>query len=98
MAIWSSGAQSGGQRVLDRCHRGHTVGDVYRAVKLTGEAGLRANVDFIFALPGEEEKDVKETLGVITDLVALGAKMHAHTFVSLPGTPFSKAPSGSVTE
>ncbi|PMP68522.1 MAG: TIGR04013 family B12-binding domain/radical SAM domain-containing protein, partial [Thermodesulfobacterium geofontis] len=47
------GAQSGSNRILELCKRGHTVEDVYRAVKLTIKAGLKAKVDFIFGLPGE---------------------------------------------
>ncbi len=92
------GAQSGSQRVLDLCHRGHTTEDIYRAVRLTLEAGLMANVDFIFGLPGEREDDAKKTMGVMEDLVAMGARIHAHTFVPLPGTPFSSREPGGATE
>jgi B12-binding domain/radical SAM domain protein len=90
------GAQSGSQRILDLCHRGHTVEDVYRAVELTLKAGLKANVDFIFGLPGENEEDIKLTIKVINDLVKMGARIHAHTFMPLPQTPFAKAPAGKV--
>ncbi len=84
------GAQSGSQRILDMCHRQHSVEDVYNAVRLTRKAGLRANVDFIFGLPGETEKDVEITLKVIKDLVKMGAKIHVHAFMPLPQTPFAK--------
>jgi B12-binding domain/radical SAM domain protein len=90
------GAQSGSQRILDLCHRGHTVEDIYRAVELTLKAGLKANVDFIFGLPGENEEDIKLTIKVINDLVKMGARIHAHTFMPLPQTPFAKAPAGKV--
>lgn len=82
------GAQSGSQKVLDNCNRGHTVDDIYNAVNYTINAGLKANVDFIFGLPNERKEDVQDTLNVIDDLIQLGARIHAHTFIPLPGTPF----------
>jgi len=85
------GAQSGSQRILDACRRQHTVEDVYRAVELTRAAGLGANVDFIFGLPGEEEDDMAATLRAIEDLAGLGARIHAHTFLPLPQTAFAAA-------
>ena len=90
------GAQSGSQRILELCHRGHTVEDVYRAVELTLKAGLKANVDFIFGLPGETEEDIKLTIKVMSDLVKMGARIHAHTFIPLPQTPFAEAPPGKI--
>lgn len=91
------GAQSGSQRILDLCHRGHTVEDVYKAVELTIKAGLKANVDFIFGLPGETQEDIRLTIKVMNDLVRMGARIHAHTFLPLPQTPFAKAPAGRVS-
>ncbi len=90
------GAQSGSQRILNLCHRGHTVEDIYNAVKLTLKAGLKANIDFIFGLPEETEEDIQETINVIKDLVKMGAKIHAHTFIPLPQTPFAQAPAGKI--
>ena len=84
------GAQSGSQRVLELCHRGHGVEDIYQAVELTLKSGLKANVDFIFGLPGEEEEDVRKTLEVMEDLMRMGARIHAHFFLPLPGTPFAR--------
>lgn len=90
------GAQSGSQRILDLSHRAHTVEDVYKAVELTLKYNLKANVDFIFGLPYEEEKDIEETVRFIEELVKMGAKVHAHTFMPLPGTPFAKFPPGKI--
>jgi radical SAM superfamily enzyme YgiQ (UPF0313 family) len=90
------GAQSGSQRILDSCHRGHTVSDIYHAVELTIASGLKANVDFIFGLPGEQEEDVQQTVSVINDLVKRGARIHAHTFMPLPQTPFARSPAGKI--
>jgi len=85
------GGQSGSQRMLDLCNRGHTVENIYEAVKITKECGLSANVDFIFGLPQENEEDRRDTRQVIKDLIVMGAKIHLHTFIPLPKTPFSSA-------
>ncbi|MEO0253866.1 MAG: TIGR04013 family B12-binding domain/radical SAM domain-containing protein [candidate division WOR-3 bacterium] len=92
------GAQSGSQRILDLCNRGHTVEDVYNAVKITLKSGLKANVDFIFGLPGETEEDINLTIKVIEDLTRMGAYIHTHAFIPLPQTPFAKSPPKGVNE
>lgn len=90
------GAQSGSERILESVHRGHSVGDIYRATELTIKSGFKANVDFIFGLPQETEKDIKETIKVINDLINMGARIHAHTFIPLPQTPFVRKPPGKI--
>jgi B12-binding domain/radical SAM domain protein len=90
------GAQSGSDRVLDLMHRGHRVEDVHRAVEIVTRAGLVANVDVIFGLPGETAEDVKLTLRMMEHLTARGARIHSHTFMPLAGTPLAAAPSGTV--
>ncbi len=90
------GAQSGSEKILKLCKRGHTVEDVYRAVKLTLKAGLKAKVDFIFGLPGEEKEDIKATIKVMEDLAKMGAIIHAHTFMPLPQTPFAYKKPGKI--
>ena len=92
------GAQSGSQKVLDSCHRGHSVEDVYTAVELTLEAKLKANVDFIFGLPNETTEDVQMTINVMEDLVKMGARIHAHSFMPLPMTPFAREPARKLEE
>lgn len=82
------GAQSGSQRVLDYIQRGHDIESIYQAVEATYQAGLKVNVDFIFGLPGENDEDILSTLKVIKDLNKSGARIHAHTFIPLPQTPF----------
>jgi B12-binding domain/radical SAM domain protein len=90
------GAQSGSERMLRLSHRGHTVEDIYRAVRLAVKANFTANVDFIFGLPGETEEDMLLTIKVMRDLIRMGARIHAHTFVPLPQTPFMKSPPGKI--
>ena len=91
------GAQSGSPRMLEQCRRAHSLEDVYRAARLTVGAGLKAYIDFILGLPGEEEEDVRQSLAMMKDLAALGAQVHAHTFMPLPMTPFAHQAPGTVS-
>ncbi|KKK43228.1 hypothetical protein LCGC14_0731770 [marine sediment metagenome] len=92
------GAQSGSQKVLDLCHRGHSIEDIYNAVELTIKNNLEINVDFIFGLPGENPEDVNLTIKMMKELTAQGARIHAHAFIPLPQTPFSKKPVTKISE
>ncbi|GAA0460158.1 B12-binding domain-containing radical SAM protein [Actinoplanes capillaceus] len=90
------GAQSGSDRVLDAAKRGHGVEEVMRAARLGIEEGFRINVDMIFGMPGENQADVEDSLTLARELADLGARIHAHTFMPLPGTPWRDAPPGDV--
>jgi B12-binding domain/radical SAM domain protein len=83
------GAQSGSQRILNSCNRGHSVEDVYKAVSLTIKNGFLANVDFIFNLPNETDEDLNLTINFMKELSDMGAKIHTHTFMPLPLTVFA---------
>jgi B12-binding domain/radical SAM domain protein len=91
------GAQSGSQRMLDRCHRSHTVEDILSAVTLSRKRGYKVIVDFIFGLPGEDEKDRRESLVLMKQVTRMGARIHPHIFAPLPQTAFSKAPPGGIS-
>ena len=86
------GAQSGSQRMLDFCNRGHSVEDVYTAVELSSKFDILPNVDFIFGLPGENEEDREKTIECMEDLIDMGARIHAHFFIPMPGTPLANSP------
>lgn len=90
------GAQSGSQRMLNACHRSHTVENVLEAVSLARKCGYKVIVDFIFGLPGETLQDRHESLEVMKYVVRLGARIHPHIFAPLPQTAFSKEPPGSI--
>ncbi|MGQ9472982.1 MAG: TIGR04013 family B12-binding domain/radical SAM domain-containing protein [Candidatus Caldatribacteriaceae bacterium] len=83
------GAQSGSNQVLARMHRQHTKEDVIRAVELSLQAGFKVNVDFLFGCPDENEAEEEENLSTVLTLSRMGAKIHAHIFMPLPGTPWS---------
>ncbi|MEW6355378.1 MAG: TIGR04013 family B12-binding domain/radical SAM domain-containing protein [Planctomycetota bacterium] len=87
------GAQSGSQAVLDRMKRWHTVDDVIRAVQIIVKHGFVPSVDFLFGLPGETEADEGATLDLMLRLADMGAQIHSHTFIPLPGTPLAEFPS-----
>jgi radical SAM superfamily enzyme YgiQ (UPF0313 family) len=90
------GGQSGSARLLAALGRGHGVEDVERAAALAREAGLGADVDLVFGLPGEEEEDREATRALSRRLAALGARVHAHAFMPLPGTPWAAERPGTI--
>ena len=90
------GAQTGSDRLLRALRRSHTVADIHRAAETIAAGGLTPIVDLIFGLPEEEAEDVAATLRLMEDLVAMGAVLHTHTFMPLPGTPLENAPPGRV--
>ncbi|MBN1518232.1 TIGR04013 family B12-binding domain/radical SAM domain-containing protein [Candidatus Sumerlaeota bacterium] len=90
------GAQSGSERMLERSMRGHDAESVRRACRVALEHGFQPNVDFIFGIPGETEEDRRLSLVLARELAALGARIHGHTFMPLPGTPFRNQPPGNV--
>jgi B12-binding domain/radical SAM domain protein len=85
------GGQSGSDRVLEQTRRGHTVADVVRAVSLSVAAGFQPDVDFLLGLPGETPDDRVASMKLAEDLVAMGARIHSHAFMPLPGTPLRDA-------
>jgi len=92
------GGQSGSDAVLAANERGHDAASVERAVALCLEHGFVPHVDFLFGLPGEGPADVEATLRTMDRLVARGARVHGHTFLPLPGTPWRKAAPGALTD
>jgi B12-binding domain/radical SAM domain protein len=85
------GAQSGSERVLEAMRRGHGVADVERAVRVALEAGFRPEVDMLLGFPGETRADRDASLRLARRLVAMGARIHSHAMLPLPGTPMRDA-------
>ncbi len=82
------GGQSGSDRVLRLLGRGHTVADVVAAARNAAGAGLRPHVDVIFGIPGETPDEQAATVELCRELHrGFGARIHAHYFHPLPGTP-----------
>lgn len=80
------GAQSGSNRMLQLMRRGHTVEDVLKACDLLVQHGFVPAVDMIFGLPYEDEEDLLASVGLMEKLSSMGAKIHAHYFLPLPGS------------
>lgn len=90
------GGQSGSERILERSRRGHDVESIVRAVRNAVQGGFLPNVDFILGLPDETLEDLQATVALMERLSELGARVHGHTFMPLPGTPFRDSPPGRV--
>jgi B12-binding domain/radical SAM domain protein len=85
------GGQSGSDRILEETRRGHSVDDVIRAVELAVAARFEPDVDFLLGLPGETEADRVLSMSLADRLVTMGARIHSHAFMPLPGTPLRDA-------
>ena len=91
------GAQSGSQRMLDACHRGHDVACILNAVTQARKSGYAVIIDFILGLPGETPEDARQTAAVIREVARMGARIHPHAFVPLPHTAFASEPPGIIS-
>lgn len=91
------GAQTGSDALLEKLGRGHDAGAVLRAARLCSASGIRPVIDFIFGLPGETPADEEATISLIEALLPLGAKVHAHSFMPLPGTPLAGSEPPAIT-
>jgi len=86
------GAQSGSDRILNIMNRGHDVNTIHHAIDITLATGFTPRVDVMFNLPHETTEDQAQTMQLIKELTRKGAKINAHTFMPLPGTPFAQEP------
>src|SRR5262249_14887772 len=85
------GGQSGSDRVLEATRRGHTTDDVVRAVENAIAMGFRPDGDFLFGLPGETRADRAPSIALAERIVGMGARVHTHASLPLPGTPLRDA-------
>jgi radical SAM superfamily enzyme YgiQ (UPF0313 family) len=53
-------------------------------------------VDFIAGLPGETPEDAAASRALMQRVADLGARVHAHAFMPLPGTPWQREAPGEV--
>ncbi len=83
------GAQSGDPSMLQRMDRGHDVEDVRKACSLVKSFGIRPVVDFILGLPNETREQMTRSVEFMEELAEQGARIHAHTFMPLPGSPWA---------
>lgn len=83
------GAQSGNPRMLEIMRRGHSVEDVRKACRALVERGFESVVDFIVGLPGESIDAMNESAAFMEELGEMGVRLHVHTFMPLPGSPWA---------
>jgi|SRR3989344_1334869 len=56
------GIESGNQKILDLINKGTTIIQIENAVKMSKEAGIETFGFFMFGLPGETEKTMRDTI------------------------------------
>ena len=88
------GAQSGSDALLSRLKRKHTARESLLACQWIRRARFTPHVDFVFGFPGETPEDRRLSLALMGRMIeSEGARIHAHTYMPLPGTPlFWKEP------
>jgi len=96
--FFTIGAQSASDKLLKNIWRGHTFEQVLEATDLILDYGYGVDLDFIFGLPGETKEDLIKTLEYFKEISLSSKKIriHTHTFMPLPGTPFSNEPVGVI--
>ncbi len=93
------GAQSASNRLLKSILRGHTIEDIRKAIEILNKYNFLTEIDFIFGLPGENEQDIIENIHFFQEILEnkiKNVKIHTHTFMPLPGTPFEDEKIGLV--
>lgn len=79
------GIETGSQAILDAIGKGITIEQVRSAVSMASSAGLETCGFFMFALPGETERTMRETIDFACSLDLDWAKVSITT--PLPSTP-----------
>ncbi|MHA2042737.1 MAG: TIGR04013 family B12-binding domain/radical SAM domain-containing protein [Candidatus Thorarchaeota archaeon] len=92
------GLQSASDKVLEHSNRHHTVREGLNAVEIALDCGFTPHVDMIFGLPGEERKELDDTIDMCQALSDMGAKVHGHVFMPLPGSAFENMPPGRLDQ
>jgi B12-binding domain/radical SAM domain protein len=92
------GLQSASDKVLEYSNRHHTVKEGLNAVEIAFDCGFTPHVDMIFGLPGEARKELDATIEMCEMLSDLGAMIHGHVFMPLPGSEFENMPPGRLDQ
>ncbi len=83
------GVQSGSNKILRIIHRNHSVEDAITATEILNRYGFTVDVDLIFGFPFEDANDLMDTFRFIQEIKKFNTRLHLHTFIPLPGTPYS---------
>jgi B12-binding domain/radical SAM domain protein len=90
------GLQSSSNRMLKLMNRHHTVEEGMRAIVTALDTDFTPHVDMIFGLPRETIKERHESIELCQELAEMGAKIHGHVFMPLPGSEYEKKPPGKL--
>lgn len=88
------GLQSASDRVLDNVNRHHTVKEGLDAIRMSFDCGFTPHVDMMFGLPGETSEELRASIEMCEELARMGAMVHGHVFMPLPGSAFETMPPG----
>ncbi|MBD3405823.1 MAG: TIGR04013 family B12-binding domain/radical SAM domain-containing protein [Candidatus Lokiarchaeota archaeon] len=92
------GIQSGSDRILQEVNRHHSVEEGISAAIIALDCGFKPNIDMIFGFPSETPKDQKLTIDLCYELIEMGASVHAHIFMPLPGSFYENETLGILTD
>ncbi|MFX1602221.1 MAG: TIGR04013 family B12-binding domain/radical SAM domain-containing protein [Promethearchaeota archaeon] len=90
------GLQSASNRVLDTVNRHHTVEEGLDAIRMSFDCGFTPHVDMMFGLPGETRDELRASIEMCEELAGMGAMVHGHVFMPLPGSAFENMPPGTL--
>jgi B12-binding domain/radical SAM domain protein len=90
------GAQTAAAAALKAIRRGHGPEDIMNAARLCKAHKITPYMDFILGLPGETPEDEDASMAMMEELAALGAMIHTHAFMPLPGTPLAGEPAAVI--
>jgi len=80
----SYGIESGSQTILNQSKKGATVEQAEKAIKCAKKVGIKVYCSFIFGLPGENERTVRETIKFVKRSLPTGAQFNVA--VPYPGS------------
>ncbi|NHJ12227.1 MAG: TIGR04013 family B12-binding domain/radical SAM domain-containing protein [Candidatus Thorarchaeota archaeon] len=88
------GMQSASNRVLKLANRHHSVEEAMTAIRTAFDCDFIPHVDMIFGLPGESKVELDTSIEMCESLAKMGARVHGHVFMPLPGSEFEYMPPG----
>jgi len=92
------GLQSASDKVLEYSNRQHTVREGLDAIEISLDCGFTPHVDMIFGLPSETRKELDDSIALCEMLSEMGARVHGHVFMPLPGSAFENMPPGRLDQ
>ncbi len=93
------GVQTGSDSMLKKMNRGHTREQSVQAIALLREFGFQPHVDFIIGNPDESEEDQFEMIEFMEQMLRdYAIRIHMHTFVPLPSTPWENKLQSPINE